>query len=178
MNAGRIPQAQQAALYAATSRGRRRLGWRAADSGLSKHVTDAGKPVAPMPVSSPLRSPDSPYAQALQSAEASLRQRPLAMPPRIDLVYLEFMHRSPERTKAAIRQSAALFRNTPELQLRFGALAANHGDYETAVQFWRRAATLDDRMISRVLGRSRRFPDFPVDDLISESPDGPPDTSL
>ncbi|WP_419581164.1 O-antigen ligase family protein [Stieleria magnilauensis] len=174
MNAGRIPQTQQAALYAATSRGRRRLGWRAADPVLSKHVTDAGVPVSPMPVSPPLRSPDSPYALALQSAEASLRQRPLAMPPRIDQVYLEFIHRSPERTKAAIRQSAALFPNTPELQLRFGALAANHGDYETAVQAWRRAATLDDHMIPRVLGRSRRFPDFPVEELVTSPRDSIP----
>ncbi|MCS7469413.1 O-antigen ligase family protein [Stieleria sp. ICT_E10.1] len=174
MNAGRVPQAQQAALYAATSRGRRRLAWRAADPVLSMHVTDAGKPVPPMPLSPPLRLPGSPYAQALQSAEASLRQRPLAMPPRIDQVYLEFIHRSPERTKAAIRQSAALFRNTPELQLRFGALAANHGDYATAVQVWRRAATLDDHMIPRVLGRSRRFPDFPLEDLVSAPRDAFP----
>ncbi|QDV43136.1 O-Antigen ligase [Stieleria neptunia] len=172
MNVGRIPQAHQAALYSATSRGRRRLGWRASDPALSRHVTDAGNPIAPLPLDSQLRSPDSPYAEALRSAEASLLQRPLAMPPRIDQVYLEFMHRSPDRSRLAIRQSAALFRNNPELQLRFGALAANHGDYETATQTWRRAATLDERMIPRVLGRSRRFPDFPVGDLVPESSQG------
>ncbi|QEF99494.1 O-Antigen ligase [Stieleria maiorica] len=171
MNVTRLPEDHQTAAYALTSRGRRRLSWRASEPTLSNNVTDAGRSVPALPLLPSFRRPESPYASALRSSEESLRQRPLAMPPRIDQVFLEFVHQTPPRTKTAIEQSAELFRNTPELQLRFGALAANHGDYVTATKAWKRAATLDPGMVTRVLGRARRFPDFPVRDVIPDIAD-------
>lgn len=167
-----LPADRRAELYASTSRARRRLGWRMSVPELSPHVTDAGQSVAPLPLNQQLRNPDSPYVRSVMAAEASLRKRPLALEPRMNQVFLEFVHESPERTKLAINQSSRLFRNTPELQLRFGATAANHGDYDAAVTAWSRATELDERMITRVLGRALRLPDFPLRAVVPDTPAG------
>lgn len=171
MNAGRLTEDQQTKWYRATSRSRRRLGWRAADPTLFARVTQSGRPVDPFPLNDQLRQEESPYVRALRWSEASITRRPLALQPRINQVFLEFIHQSPDRTLTAINQSATLFRNTPELQLRLGALAADQGDYDTATKIWRRAAELDERMVNRVLGRAIRFPDFPVREVIPNSVD-------
>ena len=104
-------------------------------------------------------------------SEASLTARPLALSPRTDQIFLEFVHQSPDRTDVALRQASRLFRNTPELQLRLGAEAADQGDYQLAVKLWRGAATLDPKMVTRVLGRAIRFANFPLTDLIPDSPE-------
>lgn len=169
MNVGRMPDHQQQQMYSATSFSHRRLGWRSSQQDLAGSVTDAGQSVTPLPLAEQFRIKESPYVDALKYSESLLRLRPLGLAPRTDQVYLEFIHRSLARTRIALRQSARLFRNNPELQLRFGAAAADNGDYDLAVQTWHRAATLRPTMIKRVLGRAIRFPDFPVADLIPES---------
>lgn len=171
MNAGRLPDTQQAKLYSATSRSRRRLGWRASVPQLSNGISDGGQPVMDLPIDPRFVGQDSPYTNAYRSANASLRSRPLGLTPRMNQVILEFVHQSPQRSRIAIRQSAGLFRNTPELQLRFGSTAANHHDYETAISAWQRTIAIDENMLGRVLGRAMRFPEFPIHDLVADQPE-------
>lgn len=170
LNVGRMPDHQQQRMYSLTSFPQRRLSWRSSQPALADSVTHAGQSVSSLPLAEPFLAQDSPYVDALKHAESLLRSRPLALSPRIDQVSLEFIHRRPTRTHVAISQSVSLFRNNPELQLRFGALAADNGDYELAILAWQRAATIRPTMIRRVLGRAARFPNFPLSDLIPESP--------
>lgn len=157
---GRLPSTQQEYLYRMTSMNNRRLGWRTSESGIFQNVSESGQKVSPLP-SDVDRSSDNPYAVALRLAEQHLRLRPLALDARRDLIGLEFVHRSPERTNEALEQSAKLFQNNPELQYRFGNLAADGGDHSVATRFWRRAIALRNEMEQRVKNRALRY-DSPI----------------
>lgn len=171
LNVGRLPEHRQLEQYVATSRMNRRLGWRASEPTLTDRVSNRGRSVKPLPVDQDLLEEDSPYSNAVRLTQLSLRSRPLALQPRTDLVSLEFVHQSPQRTQTAIRQAAGLFKNTPELQLSFGTMAAQHGDYVMAVEAWERAVESGEKMKNRVLGRAARYQGFPLESLTTDPSD-------
>jgi len=97
--------------------------------------------------------------------------QPLGLRQRSDEVSLEFVHQTPERTVLALKQAGELFRNTPELLLRFGSESADIGEFNLAAAHWHRTVLLRPAMFGRVLGRGVRYQNFPLDEVIPDQSD-------
>ncbi len=169
---GLLPADEQQLRYAATSRLRRRLGWRMPRDDLAPGVSFMGKPVPPLPIASEDTSEDTPYYGSFELTRRTLRQRPLDLQSRMNWMYLEFVHQSDQQTVTAVRQAADLFSETPELQLRFGSAAADQANYALAARSWKRATAHDDSMIRRAIHRAIRYKNFPVQDILPDNPPG------
>ncbi|WP_436714951.1 O-antigen ligase family protein [Roseiconus lacunae] len=165
--AGRLPKMRREMCYANTSQNYRRLAWRS-DRSASVNVSRGGRAMEPLPALAPKSEAESAYRNAWRLTQQSLRHRPLAIEPRFHLVALEFVHRSPDQSKLALQQSAQLFKNTPELQLRAAMALANHGDYDQAIIAFRRALTLSPDRVGWVFGKAKRYANLPLDQIIPD----------
>ncbi|MEM6468927.1 MAG: O-antigen ligase family protein [Planctomycetota bacterium] len=150
----------QGVLYGATSMADRRLAWRASRTDADSITTSKGSEIPSLPVS---QQPS--YEAAIDLAKQHLRQRPLSLEGRRNLINLEFVDQSTEATTRALEQCSSLFRNNPELQFRFGTIAADNGDYTAAAKYWNRAIRLRSEMQRRVTERAMRYAAFPLQTL-------------
>ena len=151
-------------LYENLSRRKRRLTWRASNDKSRDALAATGKRWPAIPLADELRDETSDYAKALTWTRKAIAERPLSLPPRADLIRLEFIHESSELTSAAISQASDLFPRNPELSFRFGKNAAEQGDYRLATRLWLRAIRDGNvHMAGRVRGEARRYESFPVE---------------
>ncbi|TWU05970.1 O-Antigen ligase [Stieleria varia] len=154
-----------------TARTVRRLAWRASSEKIPLAATKTNQKLLPLPVDEEQRSAASPYGQALQFSRDILKTRPLAIQPRNNLVYLEFVHQTPGLTEQAIQQAQSLYRNDPSVLFQFARYSADNKDYGNALSMYQRVIHLRPEMSDRVLNSANSFPHFPTDSLTPSSLD-------
>ncbi|MEO1525433.1 MAG: O-antigen ligase family protein [Planctomycetota bacterium] len=109
------------------------------------------------------------YQQARVDAEVSLIHNPLAIDPRVQLVYLDFAGGSKETTRTTIKQLARLQNRDAKNLMRFAAMAETGGDLELASTIHRNVCELDPRYSGLSVQYVERNPSVSLSELIPDT---------